>query len=55
LLDSGIFAGRRFELIDGDLIDKTGQRPPHISTIQLVMGWLVSLFWNGTCTWPGSD
>lgn len=44
MLDSGIFAGQRFELLDGDLIDKMGQNPPHMSTIQLVLGWLVSLF-----------
>jgi len=44
MLDSGIFAGQRFELIEGDLIDKMGQNPPHISTIQLVLEWLNSLF-----------
>jgi hypothetical protein len=29
MLDAGLFAGQRFELIDGDLIDKMGQNPPH--------------------------
>jgi hypothetical protein len=27
--EAGLFAGQRFELIDGDLIDKVGQNPPH--------------------------
>jgi Uma2 family endonuclease len=44
MLDSGIFAGQRFELIDGDLIDKMGQKQPHVRGIQLVLGWLFSLF-----------
>ena len=42
--DSGIFAGQRFELIDGDLIDKMGQNPAHVRAIQLVLGSLMSLF-----------
>jgi hypothetical protein len=29
LTASGFFAGQRFELIDGDLIDKMGQNPRH--------------------------
>ena len=29
LLDLGFFAGQRYELIDGDLIDKMGQKRPH--------------------------
>lgn len=42
LLDTGFFVGQRYELIDGDLIDKMGQRPPHASTIGLVQHWLLS-------------
>jgi hypothetical protein len=30
MLEAGILGGRRFELIEGELIDKTGQKPPHI-------------------------
>jgi Uma2 family endonuclease len=44
MLDSGVFEGRRFELIDGELIDKMGQKPPHASAIVLVHYCLVSLF-----------
>jgi Uma2 family endonuclease len=44
MLDSGIFAGQRFELIDGELIDKMGQKPPHASAIQRCMGLLAAMF-----------
>ncbi len=42
LLESGVFAGQRYELIDGDLIDKMGQNPPHAYAIQLLSEWLAS-------------
>ena len=32
---TGFFAGQRFELLDGDLIDKMGQNPPHANSIRL--------------------
>ena len=44
MIDAGVLEDRRFELIDGDLIDKTGQKPPHSFTIRLVMKWLAGLF-----------
>lgn len=44
----GLFEGQRYELIDGYLIDKMGQNPPHASAIGLVMGWLIELF-GGAC------
>ena len=45
LLDaSGVFVGQRYELIDGDLIDKMGQNPPHSFGIQLLMRLLTGLF-----------
>jgi len=44
MLDSGIFAGQRFELIDGELIDKMGQKPPHASAIQRCMELLAAIF-----------
>ena len=44
MMDTDIFAGQRFELIDGDLIDKMGQKPPHSYTIQLVAKWLYTVF-----------
>jgi Uma2 family endonuclease len=44
MLEAGLFAGQRFELIDGDLIDKTGQNPPHSQALRLVHAWLVKIF-----------
>lgn len=44
MLDAGLFAGQRFELIDGDLIDKMGQNPPHASAIRLCMALLMKIF-----------
>ena len=44
MLDSGIFAGQRFELIDGELIDKMGQNPPHANAIRLCMAHLIRIF-----------
>jgi Uma2 family endonuclease len=43
MLQAGLFAGQRLELIDGDLIDKMGQNPPHSYAIQLVLAWLAQI------------
>src|SRR3974390_230542 len=43
LIESGFFDGQRYELIDGELIDKMGQNPPHAFTIQLAHNWLASV------------
>jgi Uma2 family endonuclease len=40
--ESGLFDGQRYELIDGDLIDKMGQKPRHSSAIQLLLEWLAT-------------
>jgi Uma2 family endonuclease len=45
--ESGLFAGQRLELIDGDLIDKMGQNPPHAGAIQLCMEALMRIFGVG--------
>jgi Uma2 family endonuclease len=39
---AGVFDGQRYELIDGDLVDKMGQNPPHAHAIRLVQRWLGS-------------
>lgn len=44
LLQTDFFAGQRYELIDGVLVDKMGQNPPHAYAIQLLLGWLASVF-----------
>ncbi len=43
LSETGFFEGRRYELIDGDLVDKMGQKPPHAFAIQLVLRWVVRI------------
>jgi Uma2 family endonuclease len=45
--EAGLFAGRRFELIDGNLIDKMGHRPPHASAIYRCTQILARLFGLG--------
>jgi Uma2 family endonuclease len=42
LTETGLFDGQRYELIDGDLIDKMGQNPAHAFAISLVLDWLAS-------------
>ena len=44
MLNACVFDGQRFELIDGELIDKMGQNPAHASTIARVMNLLLELF-----------
>ncbi len=44
MLDLGLFDGQRFELIDGELIDKMGQNPPHARAIRKVFACLLGLF-----------
>ncbi len=44
MLDAGVFEGQRFELIDGDLIDKMGQKPPHMFAIQRLQETLGGVF-----------
>jgi len=44
MLDAGVFHGQRFELVDGDLIDKMGQKPSHAAAIQRLVDLLILLF-----------
>lgn len=39
-----IFAGQRYELIEGDLIDKRGQRPQHAYVVSMLTSILAVLF-----------
>ena len=43
-IETGFFDGQRYELIDGELIDKMGQTPPHAYAIQLTQVWLGGIF-----------
>jgi Uma2 family endonuclease len=44
LNEAGLFEGQRYELIEGDLIDKMGQNPPHAWTVAFVHVWLAKAF-----------
>lgn len=44
LTELGAFDGQRWELIEGDLFDKMGQKPPHIFTLGQVADWLSQVF-----------
>ncbi len=44
LTDYGFFEGQRYELIDGDLIDKMGQKPLHGSSVGRLMTSLLKFF-----------
>lgn len=44
LMAAGVFEGQRFELIDGELYDKTAQAPPHAFVIGLLLEALAKLF-----------
>ena len=43
-MEAGLLAGPRFELIEGDLIDKMGQNPPHAFSISAINAWLTRVF-----------
>ena len=44
MIEAGIFEGQRYELIDGELINKMGQNPDHAFVITMLMEWLMGLF-----------
>lgn len=41
---SGLFDHERVELIEGELISKTGKKRPHVSGLTLIREWLTSVF-----------
>jgi Uma2 family endonuclease len=43
LVETGELVGR-YELIDGEILSKTGQNPPHRITLILLVNWLLTLF-----------
>ena len=47
MTNAGLFAGQRYELIDGDLIDKMGQNPPHALAVAELQDWLTTVFGQG--------
>jgi Uma2 family endonuclease len=43
LEESGVLTGR-YELLEGELIDKMGQNPPHAWALHRVYAWLIRVF-----------
>jgi Uma2 family endonuclease len=39
-----LLSGQRLELIEGELIDKMGKKPPHVLWLSLLSDWVVSVF-----------
>jgi Uma2 family endonuclease len=44
LEETGVLDTERFELIDGELIDKMSKNPPHVDIAALLLGWLIQVF-----------
>jgi Uma2 family endonuclease len=47
---AGLLTGR-YELIDGELVDKMGQNPPHAQALRLVAIWLATAFGVSRVQW----
>jgi Uma2 family endonuclease len=43
MVQEGLLSGR-YELIDGQLVNKMGQNAPHAQALRLVAAWLLSIF-----------
>jgi Uma2 family endonuclease len=43
-LSSILLDGQRLELIQGELIDKMGKKPPHVNSVALLGEWLWGIF-----------
>ena len=41
---TGTFEGKRYELIEGERIDKTGSNEPHAVFLQVIYEWLMQVF-----------
>ena len=44
MADAGLFVGQRLELIEGDLIEKMGQKPPHAYVVRVLQALLANFF-----------
>src|SRR5471030_2066283 len=47
-LPSILLDGQRLELIEGELINKMGKKPPHVNSVALLREWLFGVF-GGRC------
>ena len=44
LEESGVWDGRRFEMIDGELYEKMGKKRPHVIASTIIRAWLEQKF-----------
>lgn len=44
LESAGVLSGERLELIDGELLTKTGKKRAPVNSLTLLQNWLVSIF-----------
>src|SRR5690242_5640043 len=44
LSSAGLLTDQKLELIEGELIDKVGKRPPHMLSAALLLEWAISVF-----------
>jgi len=44
MTDAGLFVDQKLELIEGDLIEKMGQKPPHAFAVRMLQALLAALF-----------
>jgi Uma2 family endonuclease len=47
LESSGIWEQQKLELIDGELLNKMGQNPPHVILLGRIMEWLIQIMGPG--------
>ena len=43
IVEAGVLTGR-YELIEGDIIPKMGQKPSHAYVVGVLMAWLIATF-----------
>lgn len=41
---TGLLAGTRYDLIEGEVLDKTGQNPPHAAALHILVAALIEVF-----------
>ena len=44
LQSSGVLAGQRLELVEGELVNRMGKNRPHVIVVGLVVAWLIEVF-----------
>jgi hypothetical protein len=50
LADSGFPNADKLELVNGEIIDRTGKKRPDVLWQMLILSWLQRVFWYGVCS-----